>query len=226
MIAEGIKNCSPDDTILISDLDEIPNPNAIENYRGGVFKLEQKIHCFFLNYVNISKNCWYGTRIMKYNDILRNVTENYEYAYGEEFPEFLNRGCTPTKIRMITGFPMLKNGGWHFTYLGGIEGIKTKIMAFSHQEYNNEEFLQDDVINKKLKKGIDFFRPKNYRYIPVLITNKILPEYIVENQDKYTALIYRDVRLFRNVLVLISFKGYSFALRVYRSIRHIMKFER
>jgi beta-1,4-mannosyl-glycoprotein beta-1,4-N-acetylglucosaminyltransferase len=224
MITEGIKNCIPDDIILISDLDEIPNPDVIRNYKkDGIFQLEQAACYYFLNYRNILQKYWHGTRILTYGDILRNATDDYSYSYNNTFIENLNQGCTPTKIRMIKDFPVIRNGGWHFSYLGGIEQIKYKIKSFGHQEFNNERFLDDVVLKRKIKYGIDFFRPKDNRFIPVKLTNKYLPEYIIEHHDKYANLLNNDINIFRNICIITITYTYQFLRQFYRRIRKLVR---
>jgi beta-1,4-mannosyl-glycoprotein beta-1,4-N-acetylglucosaminyltransferase len=224
MIMEGLKNCVPEDIILISDLDEIPNPDIIKYYKkNGIFQLEQTMCCYFLNYRNILQKYWYGTRILTYNDILKNTTENHSYSYSDTLIESLNQGCTPTKIRMIKDFPVIKNGGWHFSYLGGIEQIKYKIKSFSHQEFNNEGFLNDVILKRKIKHGIDFFRPKDHRFIPVKITTKYLPEYIVKYHDRYINLLNNDINIFRNIYILATTYTYYILRQFYRWIRKPIK---
>jgi beta-1,4-mannosyl-glycoprotein beta-1,4-N-acetylglucosaminyltransferase len=222
IIIEGLKNCVPDDVILISDLDEIPNPDVIKIYKkNGIFQLEQNMCYYFLNYRNILQRYWYSARILTYNDILKNATENYSYSYSNILIESLNQGCTLTKIRMIKDFPVIKNGGWHFSYLGGIEQIKYKIKSFSHQEYNNEGFLNDIILKRKIRYGIDFFRPKDHRFIPVKITIKYLPEYIIKHQDKYINLINNDINIFRNIYILATTYIYNLLRQIYRRIRKV-----
>jgi beta-1,4-mannosyl-glycoprotein beta-1,4-N-acetylglucosaminyltransferase len=232
MITEGLKNCNADDVVLISDLDEIPNPNAIKMYAkisnrkgggGGILKLQQHIHFYFINYRSIIQKYWYGTRIMRYSDILQDVTKYHEYSYNEYLIESLNQGSTPTKIRMIKDFPILKNGGWHFTYLGGLEAIKTKIRSFSHQEFNNEQFLNDEALNKKIARGIDLFNPKDYRYLPVKIKSPYFPEYLVNNQDKYSELFYSDINTVRNIYVFLEAYIIYFTHILYRNTKKFVK---
>lgn len=225
MIMEGLKDCNPDDVILISDLDEIPNPMAIKKYNNeGIFKLRQSFSYYFINYQNVVNKYWYGARIMRYNIFLTDIIEQYEYSYNDTLIESSNRSCTPTKIRIIKNLPVIKDGGWHFSYLGGIEKIKYKIKSFSHQEFNTEIFLNDDTIELKLRKGLDLYDRKENRYIPVSINNKRFPEYIVKNKEKYSELIVKDISIIRNIFV--SVKAYSYYLFVYlvfKMVRNILK---
>ena len=56
------------------------------------------------------------------------------------------------------------NGGWHFSYFGGVDVIKNKIKNFSHQEYNNEYYLDDARINDAIKNQKDLFNRDGIEY--------------------------------------------------------------
>ena len=187
-IVQGITQCSDKDIILISDLDEIPNPEIIKDYKlsgNGLCKLRQLHFDYYLNFQRIGANkYWYPAKIARYKDIVRN---NY----------------TPQQIRTIKDIKIIKNGGWHFSFLGGIENIKYKIQSFSHQEWNNEKYLNDEI-EKKIHKGIDLFDRKDRRLVPVRITEKRHPLYIVKNREKYPDLIYSPINYF------IVIKNYLF----------------
>ena len=179
-IARGIEQCKPDDIILISDLDEIPNHEVIKNYKAtgkGICVLKQLHFDYYLNYQRCGKNnYWYNVKIFRYNDITA-----------------INPA--PQSIRKLQDNKTIKNGGWHFSFLGGMASIKIKVQAFSHQEYNNEKYLNDQI-ECKMRMGLDLFNRNNIRLIPVKISNKKHPQYIVENQEKYSHLIYPYINNF------------------------------
>ncbi|MGN1154116.1 MAG: hypothetical protein ACI4S3_08810 [Candidatus Gastranaerophilaceae bacterium] len=71
-----------------------------------------------------------------------NGLDNIEFAYNECSIESLNKGTTAHKIRMCPNSDnIITDGGWHFSYLGGIDSIVNKIKSFSHQEYNKAKYL-------------------------------------------------------------------------------------
>ena len=66
-LSKGYKNCSDDDLIMISDIDEIPDPGKIKE-----FQFENKYACFMqknfqskINLLNSSDKYWMGTKIIK-----------------------------------------------------------------------------------------------------------------------------------------------------------------
>ena len=130
---ESVKNAltglNDNDFCFISDLDEIWNPDIIINYKVNlIYKFKQLVYSYYLN--NRSNEPWVGTTALRYG-LLKNKCVN--------------------DIRNInkTRHFFLKNGGWHFTYQGGLDRVKLKIESFSHQEFNNESTIK--FINEKFK---------------------------------------------------------------------------
>ena len=55
-------------------------------------------------------------------------------------------------------FNTIPTGGWHFSYLGGVEKIKFKIKSFAHTEFNKDEYLCDKHLLSSITKGNDIFK--------------------------------------------------------------------
>jgi len=151
-----------DDICFVSDVDEIWNPSLkyiTDNF--GVYKLRQQVHMAFLNLK--SSEDWLGTYYTKYRNI-KNASANHFDTISR------------TKHKIV------ENGGWHFTYQGGLEKIKTKLENFGHQEYNNDQVK--NLIQDRLDRGMDVLG----RPFSCSIENDILPEYVKENKEKYKHL--------------------------------------
>ncbi|MBI3573086.1 MAG: hypothetical protein HY092_02705 [Candidatus Kerfeldbacteria bacterium] len=153
------------DICFISDVDEIWNPFAHFDFRAdGVFKLRQDMYAYYLN--NRSSESWAGTYVTKYKNIRNNS---------------LNHLDTPSK----TKYRYIKNGGWHFTNLGGVDRIKTKLESYGHQEYNVESIKSQ--ISSKLAKNEDFIG----RQFNFWVDESNLPPYLIDHKDQYRSLFKR-----------------------------------
>jgi len=164
------KRCKPEDIILISDLDEIPKAELIKKYKdtNGVKVFEQKLYTFYFNYLNITEPVWLkGTRMLQFKDI------------GDK---------TLTDIRFTEG-ERIKNAGWHFTYLGGLDMVRYKIQSFAHQEYNNAYYMNNNRLKKLIQDGIDIFE-RGYKY-KIVNLDSSFPEYVRKNKEKYSHLILK-----------------------------------
>ena len=78
---------------------------------------------------------------------------------------------------------IIKNGGWHFSFLMQPTEIIKKIKSFAHDEFNKKEFLEINEIEKKIKLGEDLFN-RYQKYIKVELNNNF-PKQIFDNIDKY-----------------------------------------
>jgi len=177
-IFNGLKNFEDNDWIIISDLDEIPNPNAIKDFnpkfKYSVF--EQKFFYYKFNLTFLNQN-WYGSRIcvkkfLKSPQWLRNQ------KIKKKFMGMFDRG-----IKII------KNGGWHFSYLKSPAQIRKKIESFAHSEYNKDEYKNLKNIENCIKNRTDLY-DRNSNLEKISITNE-LPTYLLENQEKYSNWIVK-----------------------------------
>ncbi len=194
-ISQGLQGARDEDTVLISDLDEIPRPELISKYVGksGVTVFDQDYFAYFLNYRNVRQQWWYGTRMLSYRDFCH-AFDGVRVVKNEFLPEEINEGTTASKIRCRTlprsrgGQRIVKNAGWHFTSLGGAERLAEKMASFAHQEYNPGDG-QIDV--DRLQELID--AGKGPFWSMRCFAEKLdaaYPRYVRENKSRYEKLIY------------------------------------
>jgi beta-1,4-mannosyl-glycoprotein beta-1,4-N-acetylglucosaminyltransferase len=90
----------------------------------------------------------------------------------------------------LTHFKKIKcveNGGWHFSYLGGVQMIIKKLEAFAHTEYNKDEYKNPKKIEEALKNGKDIFgRDFHYKFVAL---DNTFPDFILKNKEKYKHLL-------------------------------------
>lgn len=65
----GLVDCKDDDIIIISDCDEIPNPNAIKKYKKGLCSLLQLRFAYFYNVLNKESAFSKAPKICRYSDL-------------------------------------------------------------------------------------------------------------------------------------------------------------
>lgn len=136
----------PTDTLFhVSDVDEIPSVTALTTLKrawlGGVaeepafVRLEQE---FF--YYNL---CW-------------RKPQRWTNAFVANAAWF-GCGYSAQDGRQSNG-PVKPRGGWHLSYFDTYEGIKAKVEAFSHQEFNIPGFKARDHVEQCLAEGTDLFQ--------------------------------------------------------------------
>jgi beta-1,4-mannosyl-glycoprotein beta-1,4-N-acetylglucosaminyltransferase len=199
MIIKGWTNCKDDDIVLVSDVDEIPDPEMIKKYKDkpGVFLFRQHAFYYYLNCLNVSQGGdyrWDGTVMCKYKYHLKpmELRKMSIIHAGTCVDEFLPRMYAKFKfllwrLKHFRNVKRIENGGWHFSYMGGVERIIKKIEAFAHTEYNKEKYKDPEKISEALKAGKDIFgRGFEYKFVPL---DNSFPKYILEHKEKYKHLI-------------------------------------
>lgn len=140
-ISEGLSAATPNDIIMISDVDEIPNTSSIKQLKRALFfskkrAFSQQLHLYFVNCFALGKDQnWVGTVAckMKYLKTPQDLRNNRHL------------------------YKLVHNGGWHLSYLGGLENIIKKIESFAHTEFNQDKFKRKDEIMLKIKSGKDIY---------------------------------------------------------------------
>lgn len=166
-ITRGLTNSCPEDLVIISDMDEIPAPAAIkllaENEGSGELctgdsrrniaqlvtvpesllkhygrsllditplAFEQTLFCYFVNCR--CKEKWHGSTITKAKHL----------AVPQLFRDYRNV------------FPRIGNGGWHFSYLGGVDRILVKLNSIVE---STAGAYSADHIKHCISNGLDLY---------------------------------------------------------------------
>jgi beta-1,4-mannosyl-glycoprotein beta-1,4-N-acetylglucosaminyltransferase len=188
------------DLILLSDVDEIPNPAALLAVKkhispDSIVCFRQHEFCYFLNYYHNSN--WVGTCGILYSSPA-SISFNAIRVSAK-----LPQGCCPQ---------MVDNGGWHFTSVGSIASIKEKIGSWGHREFNTRFILKK--VDYNVRHGYDIFRRPGFgrlQYLP--IQNSMLPPYLACNAQSFAHLVGPELeqewiflRLFGNAYIFIFYK--------------------
>jgi beta-1,4-mannosyl-glycoprotein beta-1,4-N-acetylglucosaminyltransferase len=172
-ISNGLHDAQEDDYIIISDVDEIPNLENIDSIKKNKYSVfEQKMHYYKFNLLNITNPNWYGSRICK-----KKYLKSPQWLRDQKIKKkyFFNF--------MRINWNIVKNGGWHFSFLLSPDDIKYKIESFAHSEFNNSKFNNIDKIKSSIENNHDLF-DRNLEYKKVAIDSSY-PKYILENKDKF-----------------------------------------
>jgi beta-1,4-mannosyl-glycoprotein beta-1,4-N-acetylglucosaminyltransferase len=168
-----IKELDPEDILIITDLDEIPDPRTLSRIKAGDIPVDISILHMDLYYYNLHVrhiDKWYWSKIMSYK-------------------KFVESNKTCSMIRGITRCAIIAKGGWHLSYFGDYEFMKNKTENFSHQEYNDARFTDVSKIEERVKHGVDLYgRPfVSFDNIPIR-DNTYLPI----DYDQYLTKYYTE----------------------------------
>ena len=181
-IFKGLDICHPDDLIMFSDPDEIPNPLKLKNIhlkkKFGIFL--QKHFVYKINLSNPFEEPWEGTRICKKKNLL-----SIDFLRQKILSKNIKKFWRFDKERNIE---LIQNGGWHFNNLFNAKEISIKLKTFAHEEFNKDKFTDVNIIQKKIDQKIDLFDRGN-KYKKVELDNSF-PDYIINNKE-----IFKDFLL-------------------------------
>jgi len=189
-ISEGLKKAQPDDLILISDVDEIPNLNNFDfkNFKEKILIFKQDMFYYKFN-LRLPNLIWSGTKACKKKDLLnpqwlRNIKDR-KYSFYR-----LDTFFSKTKYINIK---LIDNGGWHFSNLKTAKEIEYKLKSYLHHREFDANPISSDKINEIMKNKIAIYdltldkRERKFGEGKKLEKCKIdiLPKYLNENQTIY-----------------------------------------
>ena len=170
-IMHGIKKNHDDDFIMISDCDEIPKLKSLVTKKiyKKFFLFKQDL--FYYKFNLKCKEKTIGTRLCKKKYLLspqslRNIYPKRKFAYNF-------RNC----------IQIIKDGGWHFSYLKEPKEIIDKLEQFAHSEYNKKKYKDINHIKNSVKQGKDLLG-RNIEFFKTEI-NKDFPEFLRSNIKQY-----------------------------------------
>jgi beta-1,4-mannosyl-glycoprotein beta-1,4-N-acetylglucosaminyltransferase len=197
----ALAGCREDDAILISDVDEIPRAaEVLEACRGlrpprtvrsrllhralrsrwirhplrPVFKRRHPFLVVFemtpyVGHLNLrSRDCCLrarlqaGTRLCLHRDLTR-----------------------PRELRGLRG-RVVRDGGWHFSSMGGVDRVREKLAATPHREYDTPAYSDPERLARRLARGADIKGRDTLERVEI---DSSYPRYVVENPERWRAWI-------------------------------------
>lgn len=226
-LEKGLADADENDMIILSDVDEIPNPEVLKELKehfdpDKVYHLAQRMFYCFINMEEVSGNLlsitgefpgverkmWLGTKVFAKRSIPKDGIIQLREASV----------TAPNAVRVA-------NGGWHFGYMGSrheadvSKRIGDKVVAAAHQEYNTEDILAE--AKYRLMLGEDMFG-RNAKFQRVEV-DETYPEYLLQHRSDYEYLIMPPITRGRQQFIKISMKIKRIFRKILRRIKRIFK---
>ena len=148
-----------EDCIMISDLDEIPDPSTLRKIKSGqinIFINKLLMDCYYYNLTSKMEMTWNLLVILTFDLFKR-----------------LNLSCNQLRQYRCGD---IEPGGWHLSYFGDTKFIKNKIEQFGHVEFNRPEITAPENIEESVKNSSDVFHRKGEKILKIPISeNRYLP---------------------------------------------------
>jgi beta-1,4-mannosyl-glycoprotein beta-1,4-N-acetylglucosaminyltransferase len=186
----GFINADPDDIIIISDLDEIPNLKEIDfkKIKQKLIFFKQKMFYYKLNLFYKSLN-WYGTKACRKKNLI--TPEYLRSSKNKKYP--LWRFDVLFSKFKYNSIHFVKNGGWHFSNIRKPEDLEKKMQNFLHHVDYEQSGLKLNDLKKFMKEKKVMYdhsmdkKGNKWGEGKKLQTTRIeeMPEYILKNIEKY-----------------------------------------
>jgi len=189
-ILNGLKSALPDDLIIISDLDEIPNleNNNIKDIENKIILFKQKFFYYKFN-LKLNNFVWHGSKACRKKDLispqwLRNIKDKI-YPIWRLDTLFSNKKYQSVKI--------INNGGWHFSNIKTPADIEKKMKTYLHHREYDLNPIGEKKISEIIKEKKTIYNLKNdMKSNKFDLTEKLvladieeLPYYLQKNIKKY-----------------------------------------
>lgn len=161
----------PDDVILISDTDEIADPDLLQRrakWLDSPMSWDTWVYYYYLDYQlalpePTTSKCMVMSRVKDW------------------------KGSVQDMRNMRLGTPSIR-GGWHFSYMGGVNRIIQKLGEFSHAEYDSDYYKDPARLEKIISQRKDLFdRPMHFEKIQIRYPYH--PQYLVDHIDEYSNFV-------------------------------------
>lgn len=171
---DALSGCSPNDVILLSDADEIPRETKVLEVVKKIksrdkFTLIQPTYGYWLNGFRFYR--WMGTTIVTYGCLM------------EHFDGRLDK-LRKARVKRSSGF--IHQGGWHFSFLGGVDSVIAKLQAYTDTEWVTEETMNRDRIEQCIENLESCTQKGDLVIVPM---DSTYPRYVLQNQDKFARFI-------------------------------------
>lgn len=162
-IIRGLGGCHYEDIIMLSDIDEIPNPDTLKGILSNfddtrIYSLRQNSYYYYLN--TLKETHWVGPRVATFKRFMEQPIGKFRH------------------IRDI----IVANGGWHFSFQGD---VATKLQAYSHADMATEDVMSK--LPQRIQQLQDPFG-RGGALKKVTIDNTY-PQYLRDNIDHYSHMI-------------------------------------
>ena len=179
-VLEIIKSYDDETFVMISDADEIPRIENVKEFinskkKIGVF--EQLLFYYKLNMLNSTNSTWHGTKICK-----KKYLKSPDWLRGLKIKNY-----PWWRFDKLNAPYIIKNGGWHFSFLYNIDGMIKKISSYQHSEFDNNLIKDPKVLQHKINSGQDIFN-RGFKFNKIILNHQF-PKYLLENQEKFSQWI-------------------------------------
>ncbi len=191
-VVRGLHDVQVGDTLIFSDVDEIPKASAVRAAAGkaGITVFEQRLYAYYLNNICTDYDTHGQTCVAQYNH------DGLGWWRGSvmlDYTSFCKINKSIKKMRLLHDRPepevtVARDAGWHFTSIGDVEKIALKLESYEHSEANTDENKNPESMRRRIREGKSIFLDNKslHKIIPLDAT---FPQYLVDNRDRFQNIL-------------------------------------
>ena len=196
-ISNLLKSAEPNDQIIISDVDEIPNleNTNFNDIKNKIILFNQKMFYYKFNLILENMN-WHGSKSCKMKDLispqwLRDVKD-------KKYPLWRIDAFFSEKKYNDVFF--VEEGGWHFTNIKTPEEIDKELRSYLHHIEYDQSNISANEIDKMIKEKKPVYdllansseaKFRSQKKLKTVDMN-VLPIYLQKNKEKFNEWILKN----------------------------------
>jgi len=189
-ILSGLERAEPEDIIIISDVDEIPNLDVYNftSFKKKFIVFEQNLFYYKFNLKHPHFK-WYGSKAVRKKNLKK----------PQEIRNLKSRGYPWWRFDILFSkkksysIEIIENCGWHFTNIKNSKDLYKKLCTFLHhtdfessniKEQDLEFFIKNQILpyDHTADKSANRYEAKIKLK---LVNNSHLPKFLIDNMNKY-----------------------------------------
>lgn len=195
-IGRGLGDARPRDLVMVSDVDEIPKPEALKDAlasaAGKITYFEADYYHFRLNWRLVGRQDLMTSRMIEYRHFrdgwLLRTTKGRRSA---SLPAWLERIMwTPyaaARHRALLGRQVMRKACWHFSFMNEPDEIRAKLSAYKALDRLKLKDLRDDAVEERLENRRSMFDTE----IEVAPLSE-MPDYVQDNTNRFAHILDLD----------------------------------
>jgi beta-1,4-mannosyl-glycoprotein beta-1,4-N-acetylglucosaminyltransferase len=187
-LARGLRQGEPEDIMILSDVDELVRPQAVDQIRAD---MRHTLWAFKMPFFNYRFNyMWTEPLIYQVQgQAVRLNRASTEFKTCTNIREHYGANWANRPIDYDDGNEIaLQHSGWHFSSLGSTKMVANKLENFAHNELAHQAATID--VDKLIAEGKTSINP-NAKFEPVILDD-YFPQTLLKNKEKYEHLILKD----------------------------------
>tara|TARA_B100001057_G_scaffold59847_1_gene53019 strand:+ start:1661 stop:2530 length:870 start_codon:yes stop_codon:yes gene_type:complete len=181
-IINGLQNANDKDLILVSDVDEIPNLENLDqnNIDNKIILFKQDMFYYKFN-LRLPDLTWTGTKACKKKMLqspqwLRNIKDK-KYSFF--------RLDTIFSKKKYINIEFIDNGGWHFSNIKTAAEIEYKLKSYLHHREFDENPMSESEINKIIENKQAIYNLKVDKRVNKIGDGSKLENYSLDKLPKF-----------------------------------------